>query len=574
LALYSIVKSGLGAATGDALTAVSLFTPSQLIANGSYRSYTTTLSALAGNDTLTGWGGPANWGQFATSFPSETLTIANHLNGGDGNDLLISGQRLSGLSPTLAQNYALSETLAGGLGNDTYQLYHTKVAIVELANSGTDQILLTASYLTQALGQNLHSFSLARLPNIERLTLQGVANFDVTGNALANILKGNIGQNRLYGGIGRDFLYGGAGNDSLFGGADNDQIFGGAGQGRLFGDAGNDTLVGGDAADLLYGGAGTDLMQGGAGDDTYVLDSSDDRIIELAFGGNDRAQSALAALYGATYVGVETLQLTGSLDLDLMGGGAVLRMYGNAGRNLIIAGGNNGESLFGGAGNDQIYGATAFSRAELYGGSGDDCFYIYDPQIDHIHEDSGGGYDVVASFTTSLDASQSTGGLDHNIEALQLLGADQLSLTGGGDVRLLTGNLGRNMIYGGTANETIAGGDDIDTLFGGSGADTLIGGVANDEIYGGGGDDCFVFGLIATDGVDYLDDFQSGDSLDLHTAASHFTPGAALITSSADFFLAQAVTLYQIDFDADGSIDLAFLSRNPIALADITAGIS
>lgn len=556
MALYSIATSATGTAAGDSLTVKSLFTTSQLTATGTYRNYTTSLAADLGNDTLTGWGGPSNWVQFATANPIETLSITNSLNGGDGNDLLVSGQRLSGLTPTLTQRYSLKETLTGGLGNDTYRLNHTNVTIVESSNGGTDWVVLTSNYLAIAITLNRSSFTLSNLPNIERLTLQGTANFNATGNNLNNTIWGNGGQNFLFGGAGRDVVYGGTGNDRLYGGADND------------------TLSGGDGADLLNGDSGDDLMSGGAGDDTYIIDSTTDGVIELYDMGADRVQSANIALYAALYFGVETIQLTGTQDLDIAGGNTATRLFGNAGRNTITAGSVDGESLFGGAGDDSLFADFAYTRAELYGGSGDDYFYVHNLELIHIHEDLNGGYDTVSSSLSSLDATQTLSGLTQNIEALELRGSDQLNLTGGGAVRSLTGNLGRNTIYGAATDETIVGAGDIDTLFGGGGNDSLIGGAESDEIYGGAGNDSFVFGLIATDGVDYLDDYQAGDLLDLHAAAAQFTPGAAIITSSDDFYLSMPVTHYQIDFNADGSIDLAFISRNPIALADITEGFT
>jgi Ca2+-binding RTX toxin-like protein len=556
LALYSIVKSAIGTAAGDALSVRSLYTTSQLTATGAYCNYATTLSSMIGNDTLSGWGGPLNWTQFATATPTETLIITNQLNGGDGNDLLISGQRLPDLTAVLAPNYTLTETLAGGVGNDTYRLNHTNVTITESANSGTDIVVLTPAYLADSLALNRFVFSLVSLANVERILLQGTANFNAVGNSLSNAIWGNLGQNMLYGSAGHDVLYGGAGND------------------RLYGGTGNDTLRGDDGADLLNGDIGNDIMSGGAGNDTYIIDSAADSVIELANMGTDKVQSANVALSSTVYFGVEILQLTGNQDLNIEGGDSATQLFGNAGRNVISSGGKDGESLFGGGGDDQIYGATAYTSAELYGGIGNDYFYIYDQQLDHIHEGINGGFDTVSSTVTTLDASKSLGGLSLNIEALELLGSENINLTGGGNVRLLIGNLGYNMITGAEAAETFLGGGNTDTLFGGSGADTLIGGAENDEIYGGEGSDSFVFGLIEVDGIDYLADFQTGDTLNLHTAAAQFTLGAALIASSAVSYLSMPVSFYQIDFNSDGTIDLAFFSHNPITLADITAGFS
>ena len=59
----------------------------------------------------------------------------------------------------------------------------------------------------------------------------GTASDDITGNALANVLRGS------------------AGNDTVIGDAGND---------RITGDAGDDRLVGGAGQDLLYGGSGVD----------------------------------------------------------------------------------------------------------------------------------------------------------------------------------------------------------------------------------------------------------------------------------------------------------------------------
>ena len=44
--------------------------------------------------------------------------------------------------------------------------------------------------------------------------MTGTGNTDGTGNALANVIAGNVGNNILDGGIGADALAGGGGNDT------------------------------------------------------------------------------------------------------------------------------------------------------------------------------------------------------------------------------------------------------------------------------------------------------------------------------------------------------------------------
>lgn len=94
-----------------------------------------------------------------------------------------------------------------------------------------------------------------------RSYLYGDAAFDVTGNALDNLIKGNDAGNVIAAGDGRDRVWGGAGDDILSGGAGDD---------RLFGDDGNDLLDAGPGADQAWGGAGADVFLFEAGDGSLM----------------------------------------------------------------------------------------------------------------------------------------------------------------------------------------------------------------------------------------------------------------------------------------------------------------
>lgn len=95
----------------------------------------------------------------------------------------------------------------------------------------------------------------------------GDGNDQITGNGLANVLKGNKGDDTILGGGKGDTIRGGDGKDTLNGGGGNDTLAGGRGW---------DTLVGGNGKDTLKGFKGNDKLKGGNGDDTLKgLDGND-----------------------------------------------------------------------------------------------------------------------------------------------------------------------------------------------------------------------------------------------------------------------------------------------------------
>ncbi|WP_246745938.1 calcium-binding protein [Ciceribacter sp. L1K22] len=141
---------------------------------------------------------------------------ANTLNGGAGNDVLKSG----GGNDKLIGGTG-NDTMAGGTGNDTYYVDSSRDVIQEASGQGTDKVISTASY------------SIAKLGNVEHISLSGSANISATGNALANTITGNSGNNKLSGGAGNDKISGGAGNDTLYGQSGNDILTGGTGTDRF-----------------------------------------------------------------------------------------------------------------------------------------------------------------------------------------------------------------------------------------------------------------------------------------------------------------------------------------------------
>ncbi|NEX46606.1 heparin lyase I family protein [Pseudotabrizicola algicola] len=108
--------------------------------------------------------------------------------------------------------------LRGFLGDDTYVVRSLGDRVVEAADEGTDTILTTVSF---TLGGTVFVERLFALDNA------GTAALALSGNHLANDIRGNAGDNRLSGGEGNDTLTAGLGNDSIFGGNGIDRaVFG------------------------------------------------------------------------------------------------------------------------------------------------------------------------------------------------------------------------------------------------------------------------------------------------------------------------------------------------------------
>nr|WP_301102075.1 calcium-binding protein [Propionivibrio sp.] len=172
------------------------------------------------------------------------------------------------LNNVLTGNSA-ANTLAGGLGNDTYVVGAGDV-VIEALNAGTDLVQASVSY--------------ALTDNVENLTLTGATAINATGNALNNMLTGNSAANMLIGGAGNDALNGGAGADILEGGVGNDALIDTAGNALFDGGAGADTLTGGAGAEVFLGGLGNDTLNTGAGNDVILFNKGDGQDTVLAGG--------------------------------------------------------------------------------------------------------------------------------------------------------------------------------------------------------------------------------------------------------------------------------------------------
>jgi len=278
-----------------------------------------------------------------------------------------------------------ADSLYGGLGNDTYGVNSALDKIDD--EGGTDTVVASATY------------SIAAMNGIENLTLGGTA-AKATGNGGANVLTGNASANTLDGGAGADTMIGGNGADTYIvdndGDVVTDTVAGAAGgidqvntsvdfslvdtqienatvsgaTGRfLTGNGLANKLSGGTGNDSLDGGTGNDSLAGGQGDDAYFVDSTGDKITEVANQGIDTVHSSISYSIAAAPT-LENITLTGLAAVNATGNGGNNILIGNVAAN-VLTGGAGDDSLSGGGSNDSLDGGAGTDTA-VYGGNRDD----------------------------------------------------------------------------------------------------------------------------------------------------------------------------------------------------------
>ncbi len=451
---------------------------------------------------------------------------ANTLAGGAGNDTLDGGAGI--------------DRLDGGAGDDLYYVDNARDTVIEAGGNGIDTVVTTVAAWTLAA-------------NVENLAYEGAARATLTGNGEANLIAGGQGGGVLSGMAGNDTLAGGRGADSLLGGDGDDLLQGGAGNDTVDGGNGLDTavidglraawtvtrtadrelrlqngatvvlarnvedfafadgtvafielvknntasawadsLTGTAGADLMDGKGGADTLAGLDGDDIYVVDRSDDVVVEAAAGGTDTVRVAIATA-GATYVlaeNVENADVTSAAAANVTGNGAANRLAGNAAANTlagldgddtldggagndVLDGGNGHDSLLGGLGNDRLAGGTGNDTLDggagndtLTGGEGDDV-YVVDAAGDIVVELANGGVDTVRTALAKYV-------LAANVENLVYTGSASFGGTGNALANGIDGGSGSDVLAGGAGNDTLRGHGGNDTLDGGADVDTAV----------------------------------------------------------------------------------------------------
>lgn len=551
-----VVTDGTDSSTGVTST-INVTDPTQTGTGGP-----DTLTGTALNDSLNGAGGNDTlYGQEAD----------DALDGGDGNDTLYGGpgaDRLGGM--------AGADTMYGGSGDDIYSVENAGDVVSEestgagVDDGGIDKVTAKVSF---TLGNFLENLTLMDASDIDG-TGNGLANA-IYGNDGVNHLSGLGGADQIFGRGGNDVIFGGSENDRVEGDTGDDEVHGGTGNDTVRGNDGNDVLEGGDGDDTIEGGADVDTVTyvsatsavtvtlatgvaqntGGAGTDVI-------KTVENLTGSNwnDTLTGSAGDNLLSGGLGADTLQ--GGLGDDTLDGGdgvdtasyeaaaaavtaslAAHQATGGAGTDTLTAienltGSKYNDTLTGDGGANAIQGGAGGDLIE--GGGGADLL------------DGGIGVDTVSyagaasgvSVSLDLTAAQDTLGAGQDT----VIGFE--NLTGSDHDDTLSGNAGGNVIDGGAGTDTVsyasaagavnvsldittvqstgAGGKDTllnlenlsgssfdDKLNGDGGANVLNGGAGRDILAGGGGADTFVFSALSEINSDQINDFASGDLIDL-----------------------------------------------------------
>ena len=392
------------------------------------------------------------------------------LKGGGGNDVLIGD-----FGDDISNGGDGADYFSGGFGEGDVATYAGASArvIVNLYSGGTEG---------EAAGDGYF--------DVEDVI--GTAYNDIlVGSSEDNILKGEAGDDDLSGGTyGSDTLDGGVGNDTMRGGALQDTFivdsagdvvveFAGEGYDTvktsvnytlaadvevevletsnanattaidLTGNNLANTVIGNAGNNVLNGGGGADTLRGLGGDDTYIVDNTNDAIVDLT--GTDTVNASVSyALAGG--VSVDTLQTTdaaGTTALTLIGNELANIVIGNAGNN-IISGGGGVDTMRGLAGNDS---------------------YFVDSNADVVVDAVGQGTDNVnASVSYVLKAGVSA----ETLRTTDAAGTAAINLTGNELANMVAGNAGINILNGGGGADTLQGLAGNDSYFVDNAADKIV----------------------------------------------------------------------------------------------------
>ncbi len=173
---------------------------------------------------------------------------------------------------------------------------------------------------------------------------------------------------------------------------------------------------------------------------------------------------------------------------------------------LTLQGGNQNDTIRGGAGNDKLFGGTqdddldGGGGADTVNGGPDNDALDGGAQADSIIGDTGTDFATYATapgpVSVTLDGLANDGGApDGSADNVQL-DVENVKGGNGNDFLIgsalpneLTGNGGNDTVNGGLGNDKVSGSGGIDRLLGGLGNDRIFGGTENDNMVGAAGND-------------------------------------------------------------------------------------
>ncbi len=337
---------------------------------------------------------------------------------------------------------------------------------------------------------------------------------------------------------------------------------------QIEGLGGNDVLYGGANNDTLDGGTGADWLYGGAGNDLYIVDSTNDVVIEAASGGNDTVATTISLSLNnnlrllnvenlavhTTVAATSSIALTGNAQANVLTGHSGNDTLNGLGGNDTLDGLAGNDVFDGGTGNDLLQdtggGVDIFNFSGAFGsdtvvdrgGAATEGGTLYFPQLTPeqlwlkldasgqlVVQQLGSSNQVTVGSWGQADnqltglATKPNTGTNTAIDAatMQRLAAYMGAL---GSVPANLSSLPANVradlstLWRGEQLNTSGGTPGDDTLNGGAGSDTLMGLAGNDSLAGGAGNDLLDGGtdndeLRGDDGDDTLLGGAGNDSL-------------------------------------------------------------
>jgi Ca2+-binding RTX toxin-like protein len=298
----------------------------------------------------------------------------------------------------------------------------------------------------------------------------GTGDDTINGNAGDDRLNGNAGNDTINGNAGNDRINGGGGDDNLRGGSGNDTLRGGAGNDFIAGDTGDDRMIGGAGDDVLDwdDGDGSDTISGGTGRDTIEVDGSVTAGDNFVLGRNAAGQAFFQRVgLDGQAIGQFDLTVDTSEVFDVSGDGGndsfIINDLTGTGVELVQFSGDAGDDLAdgrqsrtplqlnGGDGNDTLIGGLGTTVAAtgatlgdtLTGGAGQDQFtFATDPFTGALPGQNFNQPDVVTDYEI---------GVDQLVFDRQAFGLSALEFQQG-DVAQLSGNSNLLVLEGTFAN--------------------------------------------------------------------------------------------------------------------------
>ncbi|MBN7787226.1 hypothetical protein JYP51_20035 [Ponticoccus gilvus] len=435
----------------------------------------------------------------------------------------------NGLTTLLNVSRAMNADGLGLIGSDFDDIFNVTVA--------------DGGWVSLRAGQGNDTFNLGASTGTLRLELQADAHYNpATQGAYVDLAAGQI----LNDGFGGQDVISGVGNVRL----------------QIHGTDFADTFIGSDGNEHFLTRGGDDTVEAGAGFDTVRYDRNG---MTSGVQVDLQAGTATGSWNGTAFT--DTLSGVESVRGSTAGASTLL---GDAGDNLLTAGGSQNhyldgrdgddmletgdgqDTLLGGDGNDEIrgFGGNDFigggagndtidggnNSDTIYGGLGDDLLQggygadlIYGSAGNNTITTSSAEHGIVNGGTDTVVGGEGDdtvyGGWSEATQIFGNGGNDVINgsvgtdFIGGGEGNdTLLGNGGNDTIYLGLGDDLAGGGDGNDLIFGGAGSNAIYGGLGNDTVQGGSGADYIAGGgsgqniLLGNDGSDTI---QAGSGADL-----------------------------------------------------------